>query len=172
VSAFYDEVAQSALDQIREAGRLVVIRQIESAFNPVTGGQEVATKIEGNFIAVKLPLTSGDARNLEEHLQEALTAGRLAKILIPAKDVPFEPKISNVVVIDSDVFRVVSRRVLNPAGTPLLYTLILEAGAISQVDEDAITIDIDALEAAVAGLTAAVNEFHVMVHETLPVNLN
>ena len=129
MSDFYDDAIQQTLAQIAEAGQDITIRAITSSFDPVTGAQSFATKVEGVFKALKLNISGTDRKNLDDSLKEALISGRLHKLLVPAKDAAFDPQVMDVAIIGTEQFRIVSRKLLKPATTPVLYTFIIEAGA-------------------------------------------
>lgn len=139
MSAFYDDAAQTALDLLTEFGRSRTLRRVSKTYDPVLGGTSAATYVEEGIFAAVFPLSSS-ARNIQavgEHFKEDLAAGKVRKVLVAAKDLDFEPGLLDILTLDDGTFIVQGKETLNPAGTPLLYTLIVVQGSVSAVDQAA-----------------------------------
>lgn len=147
MSLDYDEIAAQALDQIREVGQTRTLFRYGKNYDPVKGSTDSSASLSGPIDFVKLPL--GGIRFQEATLVEALTQGRLTKLLIAALSCPFVPDINDVITLDDGYywhFRKLTP--LSPAGTALIYTVIAERGNLAPVDQ--VAIDITGLELSVA----------------------
>jgi hypothetical protein len=150
----YAAIAQEALDQLREAGREIALQRIGKTLDPVTGGVSDSGTLQGTLDALTLSLNKSDASKLDVNLIQALTQGKLRKVLAAASSATFEPAPSDVLTFDGAFWIVRAVNILSPAGVALLYTLIVERGNLS--DSDQAAIPVIALEEAAEDLAAAV----------------
>jgi len=126
LSAFYDNLAATALRLIKDKGRSLLLARLNKASpNAVTGAPGATTAVQGTIDCIVLPAGTGDTLKLDTRLTEALIRGDLRKLLIAAKSVPFQPQPVDVTEFEDSYWSFVSCSPLNPAGTPLVYTAIL-----------------------------------------------
>lgn len=149
----YAQDAAEALASIKEDGRQVVIKRLTRSHIPALGTTDITTKQSGTLDLVVLPLRKGEV--LDDALLEAFVAGRLRKLLVAAASAPFRPAPLDVVLFDGQYWLVRGCTELNPAGTPLLYHVVVENTDLSQKDIDA--MELTELEAAIAGMDAYVD---------------
>jgi hypothetical protein len=136
MASIYDAPAATALKLIKAKGLQLTIskRGGDAVFDPVTGGFTTAgADVTGTLDCVVLPYSGSTIRALADgsvtadnnYLQD-FTEGRLRKLLAAASSAPFEPKAGHVVSgFESSVWEVIGCTPLNPAGTPIIYTMAI-----------------------------------------------
>jgi hypothetical protein len=122
MSAFYDEMAEVALDLITEFGQVGTLTSVtEGEYDPVTGiGTDPVTLTQ-----------SGQLILLDYTVQEAgiiNAAGSLVqqgdkKILLAAKGLVWVPAMTTTLDAGGQVWIIVNIKSTNPAGTPLVYEI-------------------------------------------------
>lgn len=139
MSAFdYATAAADALELIREAGQSIQISRFTRVPDPVTGGVTISSVAVGNIDAAVLPMGKTDIQKLDTRLAEALIEGKLRKLIVAASTAPFEPAPLDNLYFEESYWIVRGNTPLNPAGTPVIYTIIVERGAISEAEVDAL----------------------------------
>lgn len=131
---FYENMAAVALRLITDKGQSLAIRRISKTFDPVTSATSSATKVTGSMRAVIVPFNKDDKANMDIRLAEALAKGQLRKAIVAASGLTFAPEPMDVIDLESAQWLVQGVTPINPAGTPLVYFLILEKGTLSTVD--------------------------------------
>lgn len=134
MSTFYDEAITLALAAITEAGQTAVLARIAKTHNPMAGSVSAHVATKGNVAAVLLPLNKNDESKLDNSLLEALRKGKLRKLLVAASGAPFEPEGSDIFVFGSSYWVTRGCTPLAPAGTPIVYTVIVERGNLTAAD--------------------------------------
>ncbi len=126
--ATYDENASLALRLISEKGAALTFKRfIMGAFDPVTGGSATITYIKSPAVAVILPVNKSDSSRMSERLIEALTQGRLRKLLIATKGMLFEPSASDFTEFEGSYWTIAGLSTLKPDGvTPIICTAFVE----------------------------------------------
>lgn len=138
MSTFYDEAIATALAAITEAGQTWTLARFTKTFDPVVGSTSAIVATKGSVAAVVLPLNKTDKNELDDTLMEALRAGKLRKLLVAASGVPFAPAGTDVFVRGAEVWLAKGSTALAPAGTAIIYTVIVEAGSLSTADQAAL----------------------------------
>lgn len=139
MSAFdYADAQATALELIREAGQSIQLARFIRAADPITGGVTISSVAVGNIDAAVLPLGTGDIQKLDTRLTEAMVEGKLRKLLVAASSAPFEPAPLDNLYFDESYWIVRGNTPLNPAGTPVIYTIIVERAGISEEEVDAL----------------------------------
>lgn len=113
---FYSEMAKMATELITEFGQDVVItRETDEVVNPVTGEVEVEANTQ-EFIV------KGVMKKYPENLIDGtrITSSD-REIIIEASVV--EPLITDTVSINSQEWPIMEIHSINPAGTPLVYSI-------------------------------------------------
>lgn len=123
MSQFYDDMADLALEMIREFGQeIVVIREGSFAQDPVSG--TVINEEEQRMVlqAIVLPVSNStqffDNRTMG---QDSLVNQKLRFIKAAAKGATFEPRSGDVVEMQGKRWRILGSTPVAPAGIPLLY---------------------------------------------------
>lgn len=132
--SFYGDLAATALRLLTDKGQSLVIRRIAKTFDPVASETSAATKDTGTIIAVAVPFNTRDKERMDERLAEALTKGRLRKLVVAAQGVSYPPLPLDIITFESEPWTVAGVTPVNPAGTPIVYHVIIEKGALSVVD--------------------------------------
>lgn len=126
--ATYDQNAALALRLISEKGAALTFKRfLMGEFDPVTGGSEEITFVKSPGFAVILPVNKSDSSRMSERLIEALTQGRLRKLLIATKDMLFEPSASDFTEFEGSYWTIAGLSTLKPDGvTAILCTAFVE----------------------------------------------
>lgn len=122
--ADYSKTATSALRSIAKAGvSLPIYRRVQTV-SEETGEAVESPTTQGAITAVVFPMSTSSGLKLGDKFTEALISGKMRKLLVAAKDVPFVPQMLDIVRIGTEYFEVVGNTPLIPDGTtPILYTL-------------------------------------------------
>ena len=123
MSQFYDEMADLALEMIREFGQeIVVIREGPFAQDPISG--TVINEEEQRMVlqAIVLPVSNStqsfDNRTMG---QDSLIDEKLRFVKAAAKGATFEPRSGDVVEMQGKRWRILGATPVAPAGIPLIY---------------------------------------------------
>lgn len=121
----YNEIAQGALESIKEAGGTLAILRSRPSFDDITGTPTPDPSPQsGKLSAVVLPRYKGVVfRNMDEAFREALVKGRAKSVLAAASDATFPPEPNDELTIEGSQWRIIGVTVLAPAGVPLVYTI-------------------------------------------------
>lgn len=151
--AVYAENAALALRLIAEKGAALTFRRYEMAdFDPVTGGTGTTGLVSSPAVAVILPVGKSDASRMSDRLLEALTQGRLRKLLLAPKDMLFEVAVNDFTEFEGGNWKVAGLSMLKPDGvTAIIGTLFVEQ--INLSDEQAEAMDVPVYEEAVDDLS-------------------
>ena len=116
--AFYDRMAETALRLIRQYGQTVTLREVTPGeYNPVTGDTAPDAVAETSASGVLIEYTG------QERQSNSLIQQGDKKLMLPAKAL-VQPSLNSKVVIQGEVWTIVPPlKVMNPAGTPLVYEL-------------------------------------------------
>lgn len=136
--SFYSDLATTAKNLIADKGQSLPLKRIAKDFDPVDGSVSNPTKQEASISAVVVPFSSSDRNMLEERLVNDLTKGHLRKLLVAAEGLTLVPEPSDIVTFESRDWIVEASKPLNPAGTPLIYYVIINKGALSPTDAAAV----------------------------------
>ena len=131
---FYENMAAVALRLITDKGQSLPIRRISKTFDPVTSTTSAATKVTGTIKTVIVPFNKDDKANMDNRLAESLAKGRLRKLIVAASGLTFAPEPMDVIDFESGQWQVEGVTPISPAGTPLVYFLIVKKGILSAVD--------------------------------------
>lgn len=116
--AFYDEMADVALELITEFGQTVTLQRTEAGeYDPETGttGDGVAQEQPAQGVLL-------DYQGIEFQNNTQIQQGD-KKLKIAAKDLQWPPELANKAIIQGKAYSVINVNETNPAGTPLVYTL-------------------------------------------------
>jgi len=120
----YSKSADAALKIIKENGREYAISRSRPVFDDVTGEPVESSPVSGTLKAVILPRYKGMVFNeMDNALKEAIIAGKARTVLAAAKGVAFAPEALDEITINTSQWVVVGCSELNPAGTPIIYTI-------------------------------------------------
>ena len=122
MSAFYDEMADVALELIAEFGQAGTLTSVtEGEYDPVTGfGTDPVTLTQTGQL-VLLDYTAQEAGIIN-------AAGSLVqqgdkKIMLAAKGLDWEPTMTTTIDAGGFTWAITGIKATNPAGTPLLYEI-------------------------------------------------
>lgn len=160
----YADNADTALRLLRDKGTLLTFKRFtQAAFDPVSGGADYSACEAAQGYAVILPVSAADGKRLSDRLLEALTEGRVRKLLVAAKGLSFELSPNLYTEFEGSYWMVAATTPLKPDGaTAILFNAFVERTNLSSDQVNA--IDVVAFE-------ESTDEFHRVVHETLPATL-
>ncbi|KPG98341.1 hypothetical protein AEQ67_13385 [Pseudomonas sp. RIT-PI-q] len=117
--AFYDEMAEMALDMITEFGQPVTIRATTvGEYDPDIGSAPPDTITEQTAQGILLDFTGQEFQN------NSLIKQGDKKLKIAAQGLAWAPDLLNKVVVQGRIWSIVPPlKEINPAGTPILYEL-------------------------------------------------
>jgi hypothetical protein len=122
MSAFYDEMADVALELIAEFGQVGTLKEVKQGeYDPVTGEGAGSTEVAqaGNLILLEYNSNEAGVINASGSLVQEGDK----KILLAAKGLEWKPAITTTLEADGQVWTIVNVKEINPAGTPLVYEL-------------------------------------------------
>lgn len=124
MSAFYDEMADLAVDLIEEFGQEVAIsRTTESDYDPVTGaGGESVTETQ-TVLAIVLPASKGTVEAFDQRfVSGTLIETNLRAMKIAAKSCEWPPGPGCKVHLNGHDWSMIGATESAPAGIPLVYS--------------------------------------------------
>lgn len=160
----YADNADTALRLLRDKGTLLTFKRFTQAgFDPVSGGSDYSASETAQGYAVILPVTAADGKRLSDRLLEALTEGRVRKLLVAAKGMTFDLAPNLYTEFEGSYWMVAATTPLRPDGaTTILFNAFVERTNLSSSQVNAIEV---------APFEQATSELHEAVHETLPATL-
>jgi hypothetical protein len=119
MATFYDEMAEMALEMIREFGQDVIIRATSAGeYDPETGTAPTDTVTEQTAQGILLDFSGQEFQN------NSLIKQGDKKLKIAAKGLEWVPDLLNKVIVQDRTWSIVPPlKEINPAGTPILYEL-------------------------------------------------
>lgn len=119
MATFYDEMAEMALEMIREFGQDVPIRDIKPGeYDPETGTAGPDTITEQTAQGILLDYSG------QEFQANSLIKQGDKKLKIAARGLEWAPGLLNKVIVQGRTWSIVPPlKEVNPAGTPILYEL-------------------------------------------------
>ncbi|WP_040263675.1 hypothetical protein [Pseudomonas massiliensis] len=118
MSAFYDRMADTALRLISQYGQTMTLREVTpGTYDPSTGETSPDAATETSVSGVLIEYTGQERQN------NSLIQQGDKKVLMPAKGLA-KPSLNSKILIQSELWTIVPPlKVMNPAGTPLVYEL-------------------------------------------------
>lgn len=126
MSAFYDNMADTALRLIRLRGAEYTLRRPSRTGNFVEGSVDTGAPSTTPVHALVLPASSGTVEAFDNRIKSERTLMYLRFVLMAAKGVAFEPLTGDVLEIAGEDWQVLGSTPLAPDGTPLVYKMGIE----------------------------------------------
>lgn len=120
--AFYDEMADMALEMLAEFGRVIQLsRTVGGDYDPDTGTTGGSTESE-NATVVILPASNGTVQAFDIRYENGtLIEQNLRALTIAAKDLAWVPIAGDKATFDGSDWTFIGCTPVNPAGTPVVY---------------------------------------------------
>lgn len=120
--SFYGDKADLILRMLRKYGFSLLHKRTLSTVDPIT--QVASTTVQTqSLIGLVRPVTQESFYLFEDTGVDDSITRRGRVVIVAAKDIARVPDIGDHLEFDGESWRVRGRRVVNPAGTPLLYRL-------------------------------------------------
>lgn len=130
----YIRAQNTALGLIDKFGqKLKIVRVDNSEYDPISGAVSNPTLYQTDSTVVTLPAGSGNS-SFDNRFKEELKAGKIRFFYVAAKGLSFAPKQGDHLLFENGVWDIAGTTPLNPAGTPVLYTLGCRVGNISSFE--------------------------------------
>lgn len=136
--AFYDDMAEMALDMLTEFGAEAVIqRKISAPVNQTTtttmdhmnrGAIMTETATSAPWELPETTTLEYPCKAVVSNYSESVLNGSAIKqgdkkIIVAASGLAIEPAVTDVIVCNSVAYNIVAVSVVSPAGTPIIYVL-------------------------------------------------
>lgn len=123
----YPTAQDTALRLIADAGRsLPMSRSLSGTWDPVEGTDAGGEVLAWNVQAVVLRATIRNFSGLDNGLLDTpggLVLSKARRVLIAAKDCPYEPRNQDRMVFDGSTWLVLACVPISPGGVPIIYTV-------------------------------------------------
>jgi hypothetical protein len=134
MTGFYEEMAQTAKELLAEFGfdgdtaqGLPHRRTVNGKFDKVAGGYTSFQTEEQTLTAIQVPMNQTLADQLDiKHDGQTLKVTEVVMLKVAAHGLKFAPEPGQIVELDGKEMPIVSCTPVNPAGTPILYTIALK----------------------------------------------
>lgn len=135
----YDKTANTALTLLTRFGKKWDLVRISKAFDPVSQEETDPEVNRQKATLAVVPFNSSDQSRMDDNLREALTLGRLRKMIVAGKGLTAPLPGDIFPTLFGDVYIIRGVTPLNVAGVPIIYTVIAEKGSLTDADKEAIT---------------------------------
>lgn len=120
--AFYDEMADMALEMLTEFGRVIQLsRVVGGDYDPDTGTSGGSTETQDATVVI-LPASNGTVQAFDIRYENGtLIEQNLRALTIAAKDLAWVPIAGDKATFDGSDWTFIGCTPVNPAGTPVVY---------------------------------------------------
>lgn len=119
---FYGRMAATADRLLDLYGQQVTFVRTPKTIDPMDGKVTPGTALTSTVPAVVLPASKGTIQAFDNRLEDSSLAGKKLRYLkVAAKDMTFEPKSLDMLILGGQTWQVLGCTPVNPAGTPLVY---------------------------------------------------
>lgn len=120
--AFYDEMADMALEMLTEFGRVIQLsRVVGGDYDPDTGTSGGTTEAQDATVVI-LPASNGTVQAFDIRFENGtLIEQNLRALTISAKDLSWVPIAGDKATFDGSDWTFIGCTPVNPAGTPVVY---------------------------------------------------
>ncbi|MDU4249007.1 hypothetical protein [Pseudomonas sp.] len=120
--AFYDEMADMALEMLAEFGRVIQLsRVVGGDYDPDTGTSGGSTETQDATVVI-LPASNGTVQAFDIRFENGtLIEQNLRALTIAAKDLAWVPIAGDKATFDGSDWTFIGCTPVNPAGTPVVY---------------------------------------------------
>jgi len=119
----YLKAQSTALRLIDKFGQSTSIVRVSSDYDPATGEQSVETLETTPATIVSLPASGGLGLAGDNQFAEDLKAGKIRFFYLAAAGLTFTPLPGDILLFESYMWDIAGTTPLNPAGTPVIFTL-------------------------------------------------
>lgn len=126
MSLFYQQMRATADDLLKEYGRTIVVRRLQSnqMTDPVAGTVTRAPALEGNFTAAILPASAGTLEAFDVRFMSEVQAGTDVRFCVmSAEGVLFQPAPGDEATFDGKKWLVMGCTPLNVDGTAVIFSV-------------------------------------------------
>ena len=119
----YIAAQKTALRLINKFGFVTTIGRVSGTYNAVEGTTSGSATQTTPATVVSLPFSQGSSRGFDNDFIEDLKKSKGRFFYVAAKDLIFQAEAGDVLLFENTVWDVSGTTPLNPAGTPLIFTL-------------------------------------------------
>lgn len=119
----YQNAQKTALRLIDRFGQSTKLVRVSSDYDPVSGVTSDTLNQITDATVVSLPASSGTVQGFDNEFKEDLKKGKIRFFYIAAKGLGFEPEGGDLIVFEGELWDIGGGTPLNPAGTPVLFTV-------------------------------------------------
>lgn len=129
----YNAAQVTAQNLIKRFGSSGTISRVESSYDEVAGERVVSAVNTDPVSLVNLPASTALAQQFENGIIEEYKKGKIRFFYVAAKGMTFEPEAADLLYYDGTVWELAGATPLNPAGTPVYYTIGVRASNLSEL---------------------------------------
>ena len=120
--AFYDEMADMALEMLAEFGRTIQLsRTVDGEYDPDTGTSGGTVETQDATVVI-LPASNGTVQSFDIRFDNGtLIEQNLRALTIAAKDLAWVPVAGDKATFDGSDWTFIGCTPVNPAGTPIVF---------------------------------------------------
>ncbi|WP_236175345.1 hypothetical protein [Pseudomonas pseudonitroreducens] len=120
--AFYDEMADMALEMLTEFGRVIQLsRVVGGDYDPDTGTSDGSIETQDATVVI-LPASNGTVQAFDIRYENGtLIEQNLRALTIAAKDLTWVPIAGDKAIFDGSDWTFIGCTPVNPAGTPVVH---------------------------------------------------
>lgn len=118
----YIKAQQSALTLIQKFGQKVTLAKVFSNYDPVSGVTTPTLITPSDAWVVSLPASSAKL-DFDDQFAEDLRIGKTRLFYMAARGLVFKPESGVYMTYQGATWEIIGATPLNPAGTPLIYTV-------------------------------------------------
>lgn len=119
----YQNAQKTALRLIGQFGQSVKLVRVSGDYDPVSGAPSNETLTTTDATVVSLPASGGTVQAFDNKFKEDLKKGKIRFFYIAAAGLEFQPEGGDLLLFEGGVWDVSGGTPLNPAGTPVLFTV-------------------------------------------------
>lgn len=125
----YQNAQNTAQRLIKQFGVATKLARVSGSYDPVTGATSSESTQTTDATVVSLPTTNSLGLKGDDKFMEDLKRGKVRGFYVAAKDLTFEPQSGDFLLFQGAILDIAAVTPLNPAGTPVLFSIGCRSGA-------------------------------------------
>jgi len=156
----YTKAQETALRLVDKFGvfqELAFVR-VSSNYDPVVGKRSNISMVTTGATLVTVPATSGTTQGFDNRLMEQLRRGKVRFFYVAHVGLLFEPRETDYLIFEGQVWQVMGSTPTNPAGLPVLHSVGVQQTPISELADVLLSEG-----AEIAGESLTLNELIALI---------